>query len=74
MTTDRQPMAPITAGVLARMRVPGMDACVIAAIDTLEAVEAENVGPIRERYASARERDIDPIAAPNAAIFTEPTK
>lgn len=62
---------PLRHSELARLRVPGMDASVLAAIDAVEAAEAESMAPIRQRYASAAEREIDPFTTANAAIIPE---
>jgi hypothetical protein len=64
-------LPPLGHGQLARLRVPGMDASVLTAIDTIEAMEAENVAALRDRYDTATERDIDPFTAADAAITPE---
>jgi hypothetical protein len=73
MTSISKLLPPASAGALARLRVPGMDASVVAAIDAAEALEASTVAPIRDRFQLASERELDPHAAPGAAIAPEPT-
>jgi len=69
MTSLHKLLPPVSAGTLGSLRVPGMDVLVIAAIDAAKALEASTVTPIQ----LARELDLDPHAAPNAAIAPEPT-
>lgn len=62
---------PLRHSELARLRVPGMDTSVLAAIDAVEAAEAENVATMRDRYASATDLEIDPFTTASAAIIPE---